>query len=224
MDLEYEIKDLTSNLEAFSAACDNIVTACGGETDATTATAIKRGKIEIIKSVLADNFVQKYKHEVRSKDNGDDLITIIKKVICRSTDEEKINFAKKELRKTSRRIHEDEPFVIFVDRLKNWSSKITSDKNFEKYLVEEQFNDNISPSLRQYLLDMDKLELDVESKAMFLDRKGKHKKSLSVNQIVLTESKEILDELEKEMSSENDKLREGIQKLTGTVLRLQVEV
>ena len=125
-----------------------------------------------------------YSLEIRNKQNGKELLHFIKQIACRATKDDLITTAKENLRNLTRREFEEEPFGLFLDRLECVTDQITTDKAVRNYLIEDRFNDQISPENRQFLLDKDKSDDSVVSKAKFLDQRQKYKKNIPRQQII----------------------------------------
>jgi len=78
---------------------------------------------------------------------------------------------------------------MFLNRLITFGKDVDDNQEVQKYIIGMEFRKNLTPSLKQYLLDHNKSDDSCQDIAAFLDTKMKHKFNVSVNQIAASDDK-----------------------------------
>ena len=191
-DFNHAQNQIKKKIRRFEAVCDSAIEKATGDTESSK-IAKEEGKLDILLSSLEKNFENKHSKEIRRFTSFDDLNKYLKQIAGQQTTEQRILAATNELDSLTRRLSDNEPFCLFVERLKNLAKDIDDDQNVQSYIVKRRFSLNLTESQKSFLLDHGKSEADVEEKAQFLDSKEKHLKNSNINAI--STNSEVMSEI-----------------------------
>lgn len=182
------IKEITSRIETYDRACQPAVTASKTKNEQNEETAdaivtqcVTNGKMLIVTSALEKAFHEKYRQDLKRYSNATDLLKFIGQIFGKQNDRQRQAAARQEVNNAARRIHDNEPFCLFLDRLTAMAKSTSKQDEIRKDIIDNAFRSNLTPALNMFLLEHDKLELDVTDIAQFLDQKQKHKRSSAIN-------------------------------------------
>ena len=181
-EFEEILTELNSKMEQYDYLTNAAITAYKLENDtnyrleADTIIGFQdRGKREIIKSALDEDFVKDFVGSKNYK-KAEELLQLVIEIIGIESPREKQESASKKLREATRQIAKEEKFEQFLRRLNHIAENISENKEIQKYLVEAQFDKNLTNENQDFLRDHGKDEEQVCNIAQFLDAKLKHKK------------------------------------------------
>lgn len=182
-----ELKTLKQRTDDFAAASNAVAENNNSKNDATVVAAIKRGKLSIAKSALDASLLEKYFMQIKTFDDFDEGLEPFLKSVFRTTltSKQKLEIARKKLLDATRFSKESESFTVFKSRLDIIAKPIieVAKEDAAKLLVEDAFRRNLSPSLKQYLVDHGYDDKTISEIATFLDGKQKHIYATSVNNL-----------------------------------------
>jgi len=182
-EVEHAMDLIQKRLDTFEAAYKNAKTANGDtETDAMK-SILAQGMLEIVQSALGASFHDKYHAEIRQQETAKQLTEFICGIFGQLSKAEKHQRAHTDIANCSRRIHDNESFTMFLNRLIIIGKEVDDNSVVQKYIIGMEFRKNLTPALKQYLLDHNKSEDSCQEIASFLDIKMKHKSNTTVNQI-----------------------------------------
>jgi len=182
---------INDNISQFDLSCEPaIAAATKTEPGTTTSTidelitkCIESCKRDIIFSAMSKDFELKYRRDMNSYIDSTELLKFIKETFGELNERQSANAAHRELNNMSRRSSDNEPFTMFLNRLERTAKGVSNEALINKYQVQLCFRANLTPSLKSFLLDNDKLEEDCTTIAQYLDHRMKHKKSIDVNSV-----------------------------------------
>ena len=187
------IDEITERINTYDRACKPAVSASThtnadtGETkiDPYVTKSIANGKMQIVLSSLDKAFHDKYKADLLRYKTSANILTFLGQLFGEQNERQRQANARQQIQNATRRVHDNEPFALFLDRLKSMASTTSKKAEIRDDIVENAFRSNLTPSLNMFLLEHDQLEGTVDTIAQFLDKKQKHNRAASVNAIHL---------------------------------------
>ena len=231
-DAQIAITQINDNIEQYTSAIQPAITAStktengSSTTDDTVLKAANNAKREIVLSAMSNDFHTKYRLDIKVYKNAADLLQFIKQTFGEYTQRQRENAAKRELTNATRRTADNEPFELFLKRLKAITTNVSSNIDVQNDRVDEAFRSNLTPVINTFLLEHDKLDSSCAEIAKFLDLKQKHKKSADIN---LIERMDKIDQLEKlivemklNQASQMASLTQMVQESLGTQQKTEI--
>lgn len=185
-DADHELEKVSKQAKQFETTAEAIAEAASLKTDTTIVQMIKDGKLEILMHALDTQFAEKYKAQIRTYKTFEELKQFLQSVFGSTlTDEEKLNNARRLMENATRHAKDNEPFEVFHKRLQNIGLEITakSTEAVTKIFIKDAFLRNLSPKLKNFLLEHGKNTEETVDMAKFLDQKRKHIFAVSTNNI-----------------------------------------
>lgn len=188
--------ELESRLRQFNFLTDAAIEAHNLTDDVEIKQIKDDAKRFIIKSSFTNDFNEKYSPEMKWHKSSEDLLKYIKDMIGVETPIQKSKAARKLLKESTRQVESNEKYEQFLTRLTRVANNITADEITKKFLIAEEFDNNLTSGNRAFLKEHhqgeDKTVMEI---AKYLDNMDKHIKTISVNSIesshTLTELKEV---------------------------------
>ena len=201
---------ITQEVEKYTTFTDATIKEFSLETDQTIRKFQVDGKREILISALAPDFIEKYQSEIHYEDTFDKLKAFVAEIIGCQSAKSRSKAAQAEMSKLTRDSSSEEKFLRFFTRLSRLAKIVTDDQNVQKFLLTEHFERSLSPALKTFLHEQGKANEEPESMAKFLDKMNKYKRSVELNSVELTETKE---EIHAFMQEKFDQLQAEMQKI-----------
>ena len=197
---------IAQEVEKFKIFTDATIEQFDLKTDADILKYQEEGKREILLSALSPEFLKKYQSQIIYEDTFQKLNAFITDIIGSQSAKSRRKAAEEKMRKITRDSAADEKFSRFLLRLKRLAEIITDNKDIQVFLVERYFDDALSPNLKTFLREKEKGSETPEKIAEFLDKLGKHKKTVDLNSLELSSSKQI-DQLHEKIDSLQNEMR-----------------
>lgn len=192
------ILEITERVDTYDRACQPAVKASTTTNDSSetkidpyVTKSIANGKMMIVASAMDKSFHEKYRKDLLRYTNARDVLKFIGQIFGEQNERQRQASARLEISNATRRIHDNEPFSLFLDRLKSMAKSTSAKEEIRNDIVDNAFRTNLSPTLNMFLLEHDKLELSVTEIATYLDQKQKHSRATSVNAIQLNKMEEM---------------------------------
>ena len=176
-------KQLKLALTRFDMTVNNSIQQFNMSDDETIKELLTESRLDLVKSAIGFEFLNKYDDEISVIEDADVLIKFLKEIIGTVSNADKAKQAQKQLEEATRHSDEEETFVRFHTRLSTLAKLCDSNSNTQSYLIKNAFEKSLSSSTKQYLCDHDELDSDPFEQAKFLDRKRKYKKIIQINEI-----------------------------------------
>ena len=195
------IAEVTDRVNTYDQACKPAVsasTSINSETGESkinpyVTKSIANGKMQIITSSMDKEFHAKYKADLLRYKTSTETLKFIGQLFGEQNERQRQAIARQLLQNATRRTHDNEPFTLFLDRLKAMGQATSKKAEIRDDLIENAFRSNLTPALNMFLLEHDQLEGTVDVIAQFLDTKQKYNRGASVNAIHLDK----IDQMEK---------------------------
>ena len=188
-DAAFELTELQNKVDSFETTANALAQAANLKADQTVVKEVANGKLEILRAAIDQVLNEKYKVQLRSFTDFENLKTFLQSVFGSIlTDEEKLINARRQLDNAVRFIKENEPFAVFLGRIEAIGAIITKNSHaeFTKILLKDAFMRNLSPGLKSFLLEHGKNKDTLKQIADFLDSKRKHLHTTSTNSIEIS--------------------------------------
>ena len=183
------IIEIKKNIDQYDRCCQPAIKASETsvdnekKADKYVAEAISDGKLKIVHSALNKNFVDKYSQDIARYKTATSLMEFLKQFFGKYSTRQREAEAMKQLANATRRSIDNEPFVLFLARLKAIAGPASTKPDIRTHLIENAFRSNLNSTINMFLLDHDKIDSDIETIAVFLDDKQKFMRNATVNMI-----------------------------------------
>ena len=207
-------KQLKLALTRFDLTVNNSIQHFNMTNDEDIKELLQESRLDLIKSAIGFEFMNKYDDEISVIENANELISFLKEIIGTVTTTDKAKMAQKQLEEATRHADEEETFVRFHTRLSTMAKLCDSNPSIQSYLIKNAFQKSLNRNLRQYLCDHDELESEPLDQATFLDKKRKNKKQIQINEIGAAQNTAFQKELMEQMATQNQVLTALTDKIT----------
>jgi hypothetical protein len=189
---------------------------------------LKKTRLRILMSYLSKDFENRYEDELRGLTGSTDFFQLLGEIIGTVSDADLVKDAKEKLADISRDTEEEETFskTRFIKRVSNLVKIACKDVEIlTNHYIEESWNRNLTPELRRYLLDQDKMAQAPQKTAEFLDKMKKYKRKPDVNVISARDIifQEQTDNLSSQFASFPDMIRESLSVSISSIVQQQVK-
>ena len=146
-------------------------------------------------SALASEFIAKYQTEIYYVNTFKKLIKFFTEIIGSQSENAKSKTARGKMAKITRDSNMDEKFSSFLIRLQRLAEIVTDNTDVQKFLVNQYFDEALSPTLKTFLREREKNTETPDNIAVFLDELGKHKKVKDLNSLENSSTDEKFNQL-----------------------------
>ena len=214
------LTDLEQRVELFDLSSKSLVPENEDAEKATIEKTINYYRRLIILSTLNDDFQKKHKKEIQKAKDSNELHKFIKELIPAQSSSQLQEKATTELNEMTRYIDENETFTRFLNRIRATAVDAANEETIQTWMINSQFKKNLTPKIKQFLLDHDKDNSTTEEKAKFLDSKNKYLKTESVNLLQTSE----ITEMKEKIEIQNNALSELLECVGGLKMKLDSQV
>ena len=207
-------KQLKLALTRFDLTVKNSITKFQMESDNDISELFTESRLDLVKSAIALEFLNKYDDEISVIDTAEELVDFLKEIIGTTSPAEKAKQAKKQLDEATRHSDEEETFTRFFTRLSTLAKQCDSNATIQSFLIKNAFEKSINANLKQYLCDHDELDSEPIEIAKFLDKKRKYKKIARINEIDAVQNSAFQKEFMSQMAAQNQVLSALADKIT----------
>ena len=196
-DAQKAITEIKERVDTYDRACKPATIAAtktedGAEVvDRFVTKSIANGKMRIVNSSMEKGFLEKYKTDLLRYSTATDTLLFLKQIFGEQNERQRQTAARSEITHATRRVSDNEPFVLFLNRLKSMAVNTSKTENIRQDLIENAFRSNLSPAINMFLLEHDQLEKEVDEIAHFLDSKSKNNKIATVNALQLNKMEQM---------------------------------
>ena len=201
---------IIQEIEKFTTFTDATIQQFELTTDADILKYQEEGKRDIFMSALAPDFVTKYSNDIIYEDTYDKLSNFVTDVIGSQSAAAKSKEAEEKMSALTRDSDADEKFTRFLIRLERLAEIITDKADFQQYLVSKHFRRALTPSLKSLLKEREKGSETPLMIAKFLDGLGKNKRTVDLNQIEASATRDDFQQLHEELVSFKNEMREAL--------------
>ncbi len=197
-DAIFELQHVVDRVTQFTSTADAVSEAANLKNDTNVVSATAKGRLRILLSALDTSFMDKYRTQVREFTTYENLKDFLDNVFATTLSaKEKVKNARERLQNATRFAKDSESFQVFLTRLKLRATPITehTDQKVTDLLVEDAFRSNLSPTLKQFLVDHGQNDATLDNMATFLDGKKKHVFKVQTNQVQLEEISELKSQI-----------------------------
>ena len=198
---------INQEVEKFTLFTDATIDQFDLKNDAEILKYQEEGKREILMSALAPEFIAKYQTEILYEDTFKKLIKFVTEIIGSQSENAKSKAAREKMSKITRDSSTDEKFSRFLIRLQRLAEIVTDNKDVQKFLVNQYFDEALSPTLKTFLREKEKNKETPENIASFLDKLGKHKKVIDLNSLEISSTDEKFNQLNDKIDSLQNEMR-----------------
>ena len=177
---------INQEVDKFTLFTDATIDQFDLKNDAEILKYQEEGKREILMSALAPEFIAKYQTEPLYEDIFKKLIKFVTEIIGSQSENAKSKAAREKMAKITRDSNTDEKFSRFLIRLQRLAEIVTDNTDVQKFLVNQYFDEALSPTLKTFLREKEKNTETPENIAVFLDKLGKHKKVKDLNSLEIS--------------------------------------
>ena len=182
---------------------------------------------DIVLSAISDDFAVRHAEDIRETTDSTTLLQLLEEIIGTPSAKQIQNEAEENLTNLTRDIDNEEKFERFYKRLDRLAKKASDDANIQKHLITKAFTRNLTPRIRSFLHEHDKINLETSAMAKHLDKMMKYKKVAHLNNIESSESSAQMVELQKQNSEMHEKMHtmhdkmDSMQRLLAALLENQ---
>ena len=182
---------------------------------------------DIVLSAISDDFAVRHAEEIRETTNSTTLLSLLEDIIGTPSQAQIRSEAEDNLSNLTRDIDNEEKFERFYKRLDRLAKKASDDATIQNHLVKKAFNRNLTPRIRSFLHEREKINIETNEMAQYLDKMLKFKKTAYVNSIDSSEPSEQMIELQKQNTEMHDKMHtmhdkmDSMQRLLAALLENQ---
>ena len=197
-DAIFEIKQVDDRVKQFTSTADAVSEAANLKNDANVVSATAKGRLRILISALDPSFIEKYRAQIQGFTTYENLKEFLGNIFATTLSaKEKVSNARTRLLNATRFAKENESFKVFLARIKLIAAPITvnTDQKVTDLLVEDAFRSNLSPTLKQFLIDHGQNDASLDHIATFLDDKKKHVFKVETNQVQVEEIAELRSQI-----------------------------
>ena len=182
-------EDVENQLDQFDTLTDFAMSAFNVSDDIKLKKIHEKARKTLICSFLAPDFIEKYETQIREK-TSEETLNFIKKKIGKDTDYQQCEKAIEKLNNATRDAAGEEEFSDFLERIKNIADKMAGkEQSVKTHFIDSAFRKNLTPSIREFLVDQDSQNKSIEDIASLLDRRKKYKKSAEIFQLETSNEK-----------------------------------
>lgn len=198
---------INQQVEKFKIFTDATIEQFDLKDDADILKYQEEGKREILISALSPEFLKKHQSEIMYEDTFQKLNTFVTEVIGSQSAKSKSKAAREKMSKITRDSAADEKFSRFLIRLKRLAEIVTDNKDVQKFLCSQYFDEALTPNLKIFIKEKEKSSDTPEKIAEFLDNMGKHKRNVDLNSLEINSSEERINELHEKFDSLQNEMR-----------------
>ena len=218
-----DTEDMTTIL---NTAVKNYNIQPGSEEAQKIEARFRKTRLRILMSYLSKDFESRYEDELRGLTGSTDFFQLLGEIIGTVSDADLVREAKEKLADISRDTEEEETFTRFIKRVSNLAK--TASKNVDiltNHYIEENWNRNLTPEIKRYLLDQGQSSKTPQKTADFLDKMKKYKRKaevsvISARDIILQEQ---IDNLSNQFASFPEMIRESLTTSISSIVQQQVQ-
>ena len=203
------LKKLNKNLNKFDALTKYSIESFKLENDETIKEILEDGRKTLISNSLSQAYLDKFETEIRNL-SSTDLLKFVKESIGVDSSRQRCQKAIQKINDSSRNTENDEKFDAFLKRLKSTADEMEgAAADVKTYFIEKIFRDNLTPTMRSFLLEQNYEDKSIEEISKLLDKCQKYRKNISVFQIQAQVSDEKTLELTKiiqQLTTQNESL------------------
>ena len=177
-------------------------------------------KKKILKSFFSSSFIERHELQIKDAQTIEKVWTTLENIIGVETDIEKAQKAQHELTKLSRRIHDNEKFSNYLERIRIIARRIDDNEHAQTYIINSKFYDSLSADNKHFLKVNGTQEQlrTAEKAAVLLDTKFQFEQKID---IAMVNQRDEQFELMLTMMAEMKKTQETqITELTNTRVQL----
>lgn len=176
-------EEITNTLNQFDSLTKFSITAFNLDDDENITQISENARKSLIRTFLSPEFSEKHNSEIR-KLKSSQILNFIKETIGEDSERKRCQNAIEKLNGSSRNIQSEEKFESFCKRLKIISEDMVGAEDAVKnYFIEKVFRENITSSMRSFLLEQNSANKAIEEVAKVLDKSEKYKKNVNLFQI-----------------------------------------
>ena len=151
--------------------------------DQTIKEISENGRKTLVRNFLSPMFLEKFNDEMR-KLSSTEIVNFVTETIGVDSSKQKCQKAIIKMNNLSRNSENEEKFCAFYKRLKLTASEMDgAAEEVKTYFVEKIFKENLTPSMRSFLLEQNSASKSIDEISKLLDKCEKFKKNVNLFQI-----------------------------------------
>jgi hypothetical protein len=183
------LEEMQNNLDQFDTLTNYSMESYNLQTDAKILKIKETARKSLICSYLDRSFIEKFDVQLRKK-SAEETLKFIKKKIGQDTNAEKCQKAIEKLNEATRDTVGEEEFTEFLERITELAEQmVDKDESVKKHYIDRAFRSNLTPSIREFLLDQNAETKNIEEISNLLDKRRKYKKSVNIFQLETSDEK-----------------------------------
>jgi hypothetical protein len=177
------LENLNKNLKQFDALTKYSIQTFSLTDDKTISEILEDGRKSLIKNFLSPSYLDKFQAEIRGL-TSTEILSFVKENIGVDSPKQRCQKAIEKINNSSRNSENDEKFGAFLKRLKSISSEMLgAAEEVKTYFVEKVFRENLTPSMRSFLLEQNHGDKSIDEISKLLDKCEKFRKNVNLFQL-----------------------------------------
>lgn len=195
------LEELKNNLKQFDALTDYSIKSFNLSDDETIKEIAENGRKSLIRNFLSPAFLEKFYAEMRKLSSAE-ILNFVTETIGTDSPKQRCQKAIEKMNNISRNSDNEEKFLAFHKRLTLTASEMTgAAQDVKTYFIEKVFRDNLTPSMKSFLLEQNSSDKSIEDISKLLDKCEKYRKNVNLFQIKTEASDEKIEQLSKMIQS-----------------------